>query len=474
MSILDQWPKPEWKPRQSQQDILTTAADRLDEWDVLVVEAPTAFGKTPTSVCLLKWAAKEKKMKGSLLVPNNMLVQQIEQSYKLCSLKRRDQYACTNYSRSCASTKAREGGYCQGCVYTKALRRIRAVPYSVLNYHMYVAHKLKVPFVVIDEAHNALPMLQEMAGKKIWQRDVGYPDGLKTVGDMKEWLASCRGFDKGFPNDPKLALLRSTLDSPTPSYLIEPTTDLLRGREENVIKLLPLDAKDCPPYLWPKAKKIVLMSATINQVDVEDMGLGDKRILYLKAPSPIPPEKRPIYFVGRGMGSMSKRAQNGNIAPLWGYIVQLLEKHSGERGLIHSTYGLNELFKTHIGVDKRAMFHASGNKKSQFEAWQASSKVLFGAGMQEGLDLKDDQCRWQAIVKVPFASLEDTAIRLKAQSNPEWYAWQAIKLVCQAAGRVCRDENDYGVTYITDPAFERLFKDYEDLFPSWFKEALIM
>lgn len=466
------WAVKTYSPRPDQEELLRTIIGQASNWDVCVIEAPTAFGKTATAKALLKWAGKEK-MKGTLLEPNNVLVEQVAREYSIPTIYRKNQYTCTNYKNlSCSQSRYHNKGYCKGCPYVKALRRIRAVPSTVMNYHMYMAHKLSNPLVICDEGHTTLSILQDLASKKIWQRDVGFPSNMRTVGDVRNWLQSCPGYEANFPNDELLRILNDTLESAAPSYLVEIGEQSLRGRLENVIELKPLDVKSQPAYLWPKVKKLILMSATISKVDVEELGLSQKRVLYLKAPSPIPKENRPILY--QPLGSMSKDAQKANLPRLCRFIEERMKEHGSSKGLIHSTYGLNELLQKELSSNSRYLFHNSVNKLKKLEQWMESDdKILFSAGLQEGLDLHGDLCKWQIIAKVMWPSLEDNAVRYKLQQNPDWYAWQALRLVAQASGRVCRNTTDYGITYITDSSFNRLLKEHKHLFPEWFTEALI-
>jgi len=93
--------------------------------------------------------------------------------------------------------------------------------------------------------------------------------------------------------------------------------------------------------------------------------------------------------------------------------------------------------------------------------------------MTEGIDLAYERATWQVIAKVSYPTLIDPAVYAKFQQDPDWYQWQAIRGVLQAAGRVCRSKDDFGVTYVIDSAFRRLYEDQPDLFPDWFKEAVV-
>ena len=98
---------------------------------------------------------------------------------------------------------------------------------------------------------------------------------------------------------------------------------------------------------------------------------------------------------------------------------------------------------------------------------------MVASGMYEGIDLADDLARWQVICKVPWANLTEPAMQYLAQQDPEGYANEAARLVVQAYGRVCRNPNDFGETFIVDRSFRRLYNDYRELFPGWFCDAVM-
>ena len=170
------------------------------------------------------------------------------------------------------------------------------------------------------------------------------------------------------------------------------------------------------------------------------------------------------------MGYVSRKK---SIHMLADYLLKLANKHK-DRGLVHVTYSMVQELRSCLGGNRRFMFHTRGDKKKQFAKWQESSDGIFVAcGMQEGIDLVDDKARWQVIAKVNYPSLTDAMVAEKMRIKPEWYKLIAARGIIQAAGRVCRTPTDYGVTYITDEAFQPLFKNNPHLFPEWFIRSII-
>ena len=75
--------------------------------------------------------------------------------------------------------------------------------------------------------------------------------------------------------------------------------------------------------------------------------------------------------------------------------------------------------------------------------------------MHTGLDLKDEQSRFQILVKVPYPSLGDRWIKKKQTlDNGKWYRWQSVLKIVQAYGRSVRSKDDHAVTYLLDSTFD--------------------
>jgi ATP-dependent DNA helicase DinG len=98
--------------------------------------------------------------------------------------------------------------------------------------------------------------------------------------------------------------------------------------------------------------------------------------------------------------------------------------------------------------------------------------VILSPSFTEGFDFADDMARWQVIAKMPYPYLGDKQVAAKKEADPEWYAMRTVMTVIQASGRICRNEKDHGVTYITDADFNHLWERYGYMFPNWWKEAL--
>lgn len=478
-NILNFFPKDK-RPRQVQIDTLLKIEEHWNTTDVIAVNLEVASGKSAIAMTLARWAQKTFKQRSAILTPTNILVDQYTTDYPgLHTLKRQDSYTCSltadhdiEQQQSCKEVKANLGRTCKGCHYSQALKKTFVYPYGVYNYYTYLAYKIYPDILIVDEAHNLLPMIQSMAAKRYWYHQYNFPAWIDSYGRLRGWLES----NPLLETDTKLQTLYGELTNGKARFLVQKDVEPYRGIERPVLKLVPIDVRDQPPLLWPlgKVKKIILLSATINRTDIEELGLDKRRVRIISAPSPIPAENRPVE-VGPCI-NLSFRHQAKTVPEMAQRLLELLARHP-EKGFVHAPYGTAALLKKQLeGTSDRWLFHDNTDKSEVFDAFLKSptgeGKVLIASGMYEGVDLKEDIARWQVIAKVPWPSLAEPAIAFKAEMSPEWYNWETAKQVIQAVGRVCRTPTDYGITYIWDSTFERLYNENPELFSDSFKQAV--
>lgn len=471
------FPYPE--ARDIQAETLDLLEQNWDKYSVFVISAPTAFGKASVAKTILN-----SQYSVSYLTPTNLLVDQFIQEFPgTQTLSRLDSYRCETWMRPCSATRAREKGFCKGC---PAATNLAKAKYKkgpgVYNYHIYSAHKLYRDVLVVDEGHNLIPHIKEKLAVRLWQHDYLYPHNTYTSEQYIKWIDS---LPKNKQSHKKIQMLRTNLEAKNPEYVVSRAVREFNGKgtkrgepeERDCIELLPVDISSAPPFYWPKeVKKIILLSATINEKDIATLGLGGKGVFYIRADSPIPAESRPIVVDPRI--SVNRNNMADSTAKLATYIQQkLVPLHSGEKGIIHATYQMAALLRKHLGHDSRYIFHTAQDKKEKYQLFTRSKKeegkILVASGMYEGIDLPEDLGRWQVILKIPWMSLGNPAIKYLAETDPEWYNWETLRTVIQACGRICRTPKDYGVTYILDGSFDKLYNNAEHMMPNWYKEALI-
>ncbi len=470
-SILQHFPYQE--ARAVQQELLLKIEENWGNTEVFVIVGPTATGKSSVAKTIQNW-----KYGVSVITPTNQLVDQyLEEFPDTRTLARLDSYWCDEWQRPCSRTRAMMRGFCKGCTCSGDLSqaRFRRGP-GIYNYHTYMAHRLYRPVLVVDEAHGLGHTIQDREALRIWWHEYRYPIGASSEA-LLQWL---RKQPQRIQNHKKMAALRDALDTENPVMVIQHGHDSFNGvgtrrgdpEERPCIRLLPVDISSSPPIFWPKeVERIVLMSATISPTDIRELGLDKKRVLYLEAASPIPPENRPVVF--HPVAHLSRGNMEDGVRKVGLEIERMAQHHWSEKGVIHATYGMADMLRKTL-TGPRFMFHTRENKREVYQQFRDrhDAPVLVACGMYEGIDLPDDLGRWQVVAKVPWKSLGDAAIRHKAERDPDWYMWQAMRDLIQACGRIVRHPDDTGITYICDGSFQRMLVEGAHLIPGWFRDSL--
>ena len=465
--------------RNQQAEALLAMEKYWDKYDVFVIVAPTASGKSAIAKTIAAW-----RFNSSIIAPTNLLVQQYADAFPgIGKLFKRELYQCPRFANgemTCAAASKqfdrKKLGCNMDCTYLTDNRRARGRGYFVCNYYTYLANKLFKPTLIIDEAHNIIKVIQDMSGQKLWRHDWKYPWDMWTHGDVLNWVESIE--DK----PEVLQGLHDEITSITPRYIImrgyEVWNKTNPPEERELLSMLPVDVRDSPPYLWPsQVGKIVLLSATISYKDIESLGLDRRRTLYLEVDSPIPSSNRPI--ITDIVASVNRsNLREATISMSRKIIEEYLPRYAGKKGVIHATYTQAKLFRELFCGNDRFIFHDRTNTRSQYQAFinapPSSGLVFVASGLYEGIDLAEDLGRWQIITKIPWLSLGDPAIKYKSEIDSAWYLWNTLKTLCQACGRICRTPTDNGDTIIMDGSFDRLVRQSSKygLIPGWWEDAL--
>ena len=472
-------------------ETLQQLQDNWNNYQVFCISAPTAFGKTAIARAIMNACYGV-----SVITPTNLLVDQfISEFPDTPTLHRLDSYWCDRWDRPASVTRGKLGGFCKkaddcpGC--HTASRDIAIAKYQrgpgVYNYYTYMAHKLHRPVLVVDEAHNLLPVIRDRLSLIIWQHDYKYPSNMYSNSQVQNWLSTLPDSKK---RSQKIQLLRQAAISRNPQYVIQRDTEWFNGKgtirgqpeKRDCIRLLPVDVRDAPPMFWPNdVQKIVLMSATIGPKDLAQIGLDPsthkKKTIYLDCKSPIDSSRRPIVPICSMSVNRASLTDVNQIQAMADEILAVANYHQEDgKGVIHATYQLAQLLRSHLSHDIRFMFHSRDDKSDVYKKFRESApseaKILVASGMYEGIDLPEDLGRWQVIAKIPWPSLGSPAIQHQAEKDPDWYTWETLKTTIQACGRICRTPEDYGVTYILDQSFERLMRDGHHMMPQWFLDGI--
>jgi hypothetical protein len=439
MSILNYYPYETF--RIGHKSTLLTIEEQWNNFDVILIVASVACGKTGLRRAVAYWAGDV-----NMTVPtNNLIDQELAEFPYTFSIKGKSYYAdMKKYYDDLTGIKR------------------RGHP-SLLVPHAMIAHKVRKDTLIADEGHKLVSLNRELQSSHILRSKVAFPYNIWDRSSLETWLKN----EATFENKDKYLKMLLTND-----FMIKREKIKIRGAYQDAIQFIPMN----PPFSYMLAagsKKVILLSATLDQIDVEDLGIArDKRILKIEVPSPIPKENRPIIrdFVGN-----LNYSNLSSMAPAIASKIKFHASSRGGKGIVHVTYGLSKILEQYLPKDKY-IFHTQANSKEKFEEWLNvdSDMVFIAAGYSEGINLIGDEFTWQIIAKINWPSMTETVIRKKMSLDPNWYIWQVLREVIQAYGRICRSPTDKGVTIILDGTFDRLVNDglKLGLLPKFFKEVL--
>ena len=101
--------------------------------------------------------------------------------------------------------------------------------------------------------------------------------------------------------------------------------------------------------------------------------------------------------------------------------------------------------------------------------------MLVASSMDRGIDLPDEACRVQIVLKVPYPSLGDKQVAERLYSTRDgktWYAVEVARSILQMSGRGVRHVDDYCECVILDSSFVGWYGLWQRLLPAWWRQAV--
>ena len=219
----------------------------------------------------------------------------------------------------------------------------------------------------------------------------------------------------------------------------------------------------------------LLMTATMGSPKDFMRNHGIKSAKYFKMESYFDWEKSPIIFYpGK---KMSARFLDENTQWAIDSVTRIVREHATDSGIIHSgSYELNNRIWNGLPTDvKKRIVLYRGSEEKEIAIKKMSKKkglVLMGPSILEGLNMIDEQSRFQIFLKVPYPHLGDKYVAAKLKYSQQWYNWKTSIAILQGVGRSIRTPEDWALTYILDGCFADLMKSAGDQFPPEFKSRL--
>lgn len=284
----------------------------------------------------------------------------------------------------------------------------------------------------------------------------------------------------------RLEMIYEAVCSNKDNFIVEIKTDNSNNsgdrEREYKVRIIPLNTGYFLQTVFDKVKYRVFMSATINYpLLMKVVGLKEEDTALIELPSTFPVENRRVLLLNRYSLNRDSMQDEGVMKKVAAEVEAILNKHSNERGLILTTsYYLAEQIYSNCNSSsssRNRLLLAKGlsMEKIMEKHLSTSNSVILTPSMWEGVDLKDDLCRFIIIVKTPYPDLSDRRIAAVLAKDREWYELHTITRLIQGAGRGVRHDKDYCITYVLDSNVSWLLKKrgrYKDI-PAWFREAIV-
>lgn len=403
-----------------------------------------------------------------------------------------------------------DGENIQLCEYYKQKFEAILSSHTIFNYHEYLSllkFTNQAPYrsiMVCDEAHLLENRLVEFYGYSITKRllataKMELPSSniyeidtwLALLNELKDRYASMLNdmsnnltnaginelirlneeMSKVEANMERIEFIYDEISSNTSNYVVNIERD-----NDNLSKvtLLPIDISKYTKELFSMSKVRLFMSATIDD-DIFPKSLAINNAKFINIDSPFPVENRRVYFLESYSLNKDNIKKEEVIKKVAQSIDTIMKDHKNERGLILVTsYTLALEIKDRVREKKRIIVSNEIKREEVINALKSSSNsVMISPSLWDGIDLKDDLCRFIIIAKAPYLDLNDRRIAVKLRSDKEWYLLQSAMRLIQGCGRGVRHDKDYCKIYVLDKNATRLIKDVENKIPEWFRNACV-
>jgi Rad3-related DNA helicase len=231
-------------------------------------------------------------------------------------------------------------------------------------------------------------------------------------------------------------------------------------------------------FVWSRGRRRLITSATIpfrGDIDkwADRIGL-DGRTKFISKPTPFPVEHRKIHL-NTTVGEMSGSSEDFNWNDAMDQIGEIHSHHEGEKGLIHSvSYPRAE--EVADSLDQEVIVDEKEKETAALiTRWQNSdTDIMVSPTMMAGVDLYEDRCRWQVILKAPFAYAADSRVDylLNEEYEWDWYFEETAMQMIQAIGRAVRgpEPEEAATCYVIDEKFDEVM--HRTTPPSYIGEAV--
>lgn len=460
--LPDMWDKiephfPMPAPRKYQAEALSVIwwALENDEFDNIVVQAPTGIGKSAIAM-----AVQSRFDSAYLLTPTLGLTEQYRRDYgsKLKEVQGRRNFPCWARSGTADGApcyqkkkKCRHAEEDDPCPYYEQKFAAEKARLTLSNpaYMFRVTQSQSAGFeqrklAVVDEAHNLESFFLGLLEIKITAQDYFFVDGAPRLPpiydpDPMGWIDEMERVADALPpliqmaedaeDESTLDKLRGLLGRvATVLGLLQHSKNVVMETDKTTLTFKPIRISQfAPEYLENVGEKRLLLSATILDIDtyLRNLGLENQKTLYVNiTKSPFPSENFNVHYAPCGPMSWGKRAHT--IPKQIKAITAIAEHFSEKRGVIlpHSHAIRTDIVEglKAAGLGHRVLTHGSDARGRQlvldkFMNDRSQSWILVSTYVVEGFDFAGDLAEWLVICKIPYLYTPDPQIAQRMEQD---------------------------------------------------------
>ena len=485
---------PQYSSWRSSQEDAITAIDTAS-FPVTALRLPPGAGKSGIYTAWAVWRGKRVLILTSRKTLQSQLYEDFAGLGMISLVGQNDPV----YSEACKITGgAVSDGPCHGefkCPHKKTdcppfalIRRARSEQIVVTNYAFFMANSQvlgEFDAIIMDEAHAVFDWLSNFVSPEISKSEAKKYLRREPTSNWKPWSSWHLDITTSDLRDAKRKEPKTHDD-----YI---TIRNLRRLQEKLKALSEIDPgaliyKKSPSgwswtCVWPgyfksrifhSAKKFFLMSGTISRKTMALLGFRKEEYGWHEYPSTFPIRNRPIYILPAPR--MNAQASPGDHQVWLNLIDSFISKRPGVRGIIHTgSYARAEYIATRSKNSRRIIFHlnSAGLAEALARFQERKDAVLVSPSITEGVDLRDDLCRFQIQAKLPFADPRDPIVAERTKQDPEYPWYVAAQTIVQASMRGVRSATDLCETAICDGSWQGWYwRRAAHHFPSWWSNAL--
>lgn len=245
--------------------------------------------------------------------------------------------------------------------------------------------------------------------------------------------------------------LRTVLDNhETIPYVVKPKDD------GTGTQLIPVLAKPfAEDVLFRGTPKIILTSASIDKLDMFDLGIDANDLEYIEMPSVIPVDRRRVYFTPTSPPTSLKYPTPPGVIRLHARLVdEIVSARLDRRGLIHTqSYDLNNSILGEMSTRDIVITHTAKESRTAVERFRITPPptVLASPAVGEGYDFPYDLCAYGIILKLPWPNTHgNPELAERCRIDKSYRNRFVVQRMEQMIGRIVRTPTDIGEVFILD------------------------